>query len=326
MKTFQNNGGVCFEGVIPIIPTPFTEDEEVDVEALGRLIEFAVAAGVPSVCLPAYGSEFYKLDESERMLVVKVAVEKARSRVAIIAQSNHPSARVAAEIAKANEALGADAISIALPRQFSIPETDMLNYARCICDAVRRPVLVQDFNPGGATIGAGFCVELRSLCDNFRAVKLEEPLFGPKVQAIRKATGERVSVLEGWGGIYLTDLFDYGISGLMPGTGLADFLGLVWDALREGRRGAAFDTFEKVLPFILFSLQNFELFHFVEKRLLQARGGLDQCHVRAPQWTPSDEVRNYVDELIERLRAHAEILGLAWNPLDQAPVMEGAAA
>ena len=30
-------------GVVPIIPTPFTENEEIDTDALRRLIDFAVS-------------------------------------------------------------------------------------------------------------------------------------------------------------------------------------------------------------------------------------------------------------------------------------------
>jgi dihydrodipicolinate synthase/N-acetylneuraminate lyase len=46
-------------GVVPIIPTPFDADKAVDEEALRGMVEFAAAAGLAAICLPAYGSEFY---------------------------------------------------------------------------------------------------------------------------------------------------------------------------------------------------------------------------------------------------------------------------
>ena len=55
------NRGVS--GVVPVIPIPFHDDERIDEDALRRLVEFAAAAGIGAVCLPAYGSEFYKLSE-----------------------------------------------------------------------------------------------------------------------------------------------------------------------------------------------------------------------------------------------------------------------
>ncbi len=46
-------------GTVPIIPTPFCDDESIDEDALRDLIEFAIQSGVQAVCLPAYASEFY---------------------------------------------------------------------------------------------------------------------------------------------------------------------------------------------------------------------------------------------------------------------------
>jgi 4-hydroxy-tetrahydrodipicolinate synthase len=45
-------------GIVPVIPTPFDDREEVDFEALACLVGFAADAGVTAACLPAYGSEF----------------------------------------------------------------------------------------------------------------------------------------------------------------------------------------------------------------------------------------------------------------------------
>ena len=39
-------------GVVPIVPTPFTDNEEIDERALGDLIEFAIASGIQSVAFP----------------------------------------------------------------------------------------------------------------------------------------------------------------------------------------------------------------------------------------------------------------------------------
>jgi 4-hydroxy-tetrahydrodipicolinate synthase len=306
---------IAIDGIVPVISTPFTRTEEIDAEALAQLVEFAIASHASCICLPAYGSEFYKMNEAERHRVVRIAVKQARGRVPVLAQSNHPSAKIAAEIARKNEALGADVISFALPRQFAIPEADMVRYCERICRAVKRPILIQDFNPGGGTVGASFCKTLQGRCPNFLYIKLEEPLMGPKVRAIREATRDRLGVLEGWGGLYMTELYDFGICGLMPGTGLCDLLNAIWRALKDGRRSDAFDTFEKVMPLISFSLQSLELYHHVEKRLLQARGALRQVHVRDAQWTPFPEAMAYTDELIERVLTEVDRLGLKRKPV-----------
>lgn len=269
-------------GIVPVIPTPFTSREEIDTEALGGLIEFAVRAGAPAACLPAYGSEFYKLAEQERFAVVQAAVRQSSGRIKIMAQANHGSASHAAELARQYEALGAGLISFALPRQFALSEDDLLRCAARVAGAVKVPVLVQDFNPGGASVGAGFACRLLEAASNFRYLKLEEPQMGAKVRAIHDASAGRVGVLEGWGGMYVLELTAHGIAGAMPGLALCDLFVKVFDLARAGDLDAAMEIHRAMLPQIVFALQNMELFHHCEKRLLAARGVLRSVVVREP--------------------------------------------
>src|SRR2546429_22704 len=113
-------------GVVPIMPTPFLADESIDRDGLARCVRLAARCGVGAVCLPAYASEFYKLTEAERLQVVETALEAGRGQVRVLAQSNHPSARVAAALARRHEEMGADMISFAVPRQFAVPAGDLL--------------------------------------------------------------------------------------------------------------------------------------------------------------------------------------------------------
>jgi 4-hydroxy-tetrahydrodipicolinate synthase len=299
---------VELRGVVPVIPTPFRADESIDFDGVIACIEFAVRCGVCAVCLPAYGSEFYKMTELERYQVVATAIRAAAGRVAVIAQSNHPSARCAAELAQRHAALGADLISFAIPRQFAIPAADQIDYCRTICLAAEKPVLIQDFNPGGPTVGADFARALLEQCPNFRYLKLEEPLMSGKVRAIREATRGQVGVLEGWGGMYVLDLIPAGVCGLMPGLGAADLLQTIWQLGTGGRIDEALDLFEHLLPQLVFSLQSLELFLCLEKRLLAERGVLAAAsvHVRRPTWTPDTETLEYGLRLNRRVVAAAE--------------------
>jgi 4-hydroxy-tetrahydrodipicolinate synthase len=289
------------QGVVPVIPIPFGEDESIDEQALRREIDFAAACGVSAICLPAYGSEFYKLSEEERYRVVSIAVEQGAGRLLVIAQSNHVSSRVALSLARANVSAGADLISIAIPRVFALPNDDLLRFLETILNGVDVPFLIQDFNPGGVTMGTDFARSLWDRCPNFRYVKLEEVLLASKVMAIRHATDDRVGVLEGWGGLYLMELIPAGICGCMPGLGMADLLNYVFSLRKAGKSAEAVDLFSMVLPQIVFSLQNLELYLYCEKRLLQSRGVVPNTLCRQAAYTPDALTARYVDELTERV-------------------------
>ena len=297
-------------GAVPVIPTPFREDESVDWDALAACVDFAARVGVSAVCLPAYASEFYKLSESEREQVIDTAVAEAAGRLLVIAQSNHPGAIHAAEIARSNEARGADLISFAMPRTFALPEADLLSYCHTVCSSVSLPVLIQDFNPGGATIGGDFCRRLADSCPNFRYTKLEEPLMATKVAEVREATSDQVGVLEGWGGMYLLELIEPGICGFMPGLAMVDLFQSVWQMARSGALTDAQDLYEKLLPQIVYSLQSMELFLWMEKDLLVRRGVMDasSAHVRSARWTPDEPSWRYAKSLNERVAIRAQNL------------------
>jgi len=289
-------------GVVPIIPTPFTEDEEIDEAALRRLIDFAIAGGIKAACLPAYASEFYKLSDDEKLRVVKIAVGHAAGRIKIVAQSNSPSLKIAIRLAQANVKAGADVISLAVPRIFGLPEESIREYLSGFLSSIpSTPVLVQDFNPGGSSISVGFIKQLMEKHSNFKYLKLEEPLCAPKFEEIIKTTAGKVGLFEGWGGLYMLELTPLGIAGVMPGLAVSDILQKVFVLRREGRNDEAFDLFEKVMPQIFFSLQNMELFHYAEKELLIARGVLTNSVARKAAYIPDPSSVKYIKELNQRV-------------------------
>jgi 4-hydroxy-tetrahydrodipicolinate synthase len=289
-------------GVVPIIPTPFTEDEEIDEKALRSLIDFAISGGIKAVCLPAYASEFYKLTDDEKLQVVRIAVNQAAGQLKIVAQSNHPSLKVAIKLAQANVAAGANVISLAVPRIFSLPENSLKAYLSDFLQAIpTTPVLIQDFNPGGSSISVSFIKDLMDENPNFKYLKLEEPLCAPKFEQIIHATDDKIGLFEGWGGLYMLELVPIGIRGVMPGLAVADILQKVFTLRSSGEDAQAFELFERVMPQIFFSLQNMELFHYAEKELLIARGVLSNSIARKAAYLPDESSISYIRELNQRI-------------------------
>jgi 4-hydroxy-tetrahydrodipicolinate synthase len=107
--------------------------------------------------------------------------------------------------------------------------------------------------------------------------------------------------LDGTGGLYLLELISAGLCGVMPGLALADAIDVVFGLRAADKSAEAFQLYEKLLPRIVFGLQNFELWLYCEKRLLQARGLLSNARCRDASFTPDPDTLRYVDELNERL-------------------------
>ena len=309
-------------GIVPIIPTPFTRDEQVDWVSLRHLVDFACATGACAMCLPAYASEFYKLSESERLRAVAEAVQHSIGRIPVFAQINFVSASQAVESALEAQRLGASAIAAAVPRIFTFGEADFYRYFDRILSAVDIPLLIQDVNPAGPTITPRFVADLHRAHPHFRWVKLEEPMMSPKVASILEATDGEVGVLEGWGGMYMLDLIPAGICGVMPGLAVADVLAIIFQSAAGDDGARAFDIFQRVLPQIVFSLQHMELFHHAEKRLLAARGVLPEAVVRQLALGLDKYLEDRISFLNEQILALLDQLGLTHDPVVAAPVSE----
>lgn len=285
-------------GILPVLPTPFTADDEVDFAVIPRLLDFAAQSGIRTVVTPAFGSEFYKLDAGERQCILETTVEHASAHgIKVVAQCNHSTPRLASKLSADAARVGAVAVSTALPRAFASSERQLLDHARRVCDSTELPVIVQDWNPGGVTAEAPFFIKLHQHCENFRMAKLEEPGIGETIRRIREETSGHVGVLSGWGGTYALQLHSAGLAGLMPGLATADVFVKIWQNLTAGEFSKALSSFAMISPYLQFSLQNFEQFHHAEKRLLQRRGIMPHAHVRAVTVDLDIESNSYLDHL-----------------------------
>lgn len=308
MSSFEING------IVPIIPTPFLESGEIDFDGLESELQFAAAAGACAACLPAYASEFYKLTEDERQSVVAEAVKRASGRIPIIGQANHPHAENAARLARAFQDTGVSAVAVAAPRLFQLSESDLFRYYETILRAIDVPLVIQDFNPGGPTVGPRFVADLHRAYPHFLYIKLEEALMASKVAAIVAATDGEVGVIEGWGGMYIIELMEAGACGVMPGLAVADLLVAVYRLMLADRKNDAYQLHCAILPQILYSLQNMELFHHAEKQLLQARGVLPRATVRSATVLPGVQEQRHIQFLNDRIIALLDRLEMPRNP------------
>ena len=122
-----------------------------------------------------------------------------------------------------------------------------------------------------------------------------------RVRSIIEETNGAVGVIDGWGGMYMLELIDAGICGVMPGLAISDLLQIVWERERAGNKDAAYELFQGILPQIAYSLQNIEFFHHAEKALLVARGVLTEPHVRDATLTVDPIDRAHIHFLNQKI-------------------------
>ena len=87
----------------------------------------------------------------------------------------------------------------------------------------------------------------------------------------------------------------------MPGLGVADMLQESYEQAIAGNPDEAMERFEKVLPYLVFSLQNMELLVQMEKSLLVRRSLIAHDTVRSTTLTPDAHTVAHVQYLVDRV-------------------------
>ena len=126
-------------GVYPVMLTPFTEDDQVDYESLGRLVDWYIEKGVDGLFADCQSSEMFFLSLEERLKIAEFVVKAAAGRVPVVA-SGHVSEAVEDQITELQKMAetGIDALILITNRLAKKEEDDdvWMNNLRKVMDAL----------------------------------------------------------------------------------------------------------------------------------------------------------------------------------------------
>jgi 4-hydroxy-tetrahydrodipicolinate synthase len=284
-------------GVIPVFQTPYHDDESIDYSALEREVDWLFDCGADGIAM-AMVSEVLRLATDERRALAEAACRFAKGRGPVVISVGAESGKLAEDFARHAEQAGADALMAIPPVTTSLDETELLAYFIRILRAGNLPLIVQD---ASGYVGRPMPLPLyERLLDAYGDrvyFKPEATPIGPRLSALRDATGGRARVFEGTGGMALVDSFRRGVVGTIPGADLVRGIVALWQALKAGNEERAYRL---SLPIsALVSLQtSLDAFLAVEKYLLVKQGILLNARVRGPVgFALDEETRREVDRL-----------------------------
>jgi dihydrodipicolinate synthase/N-acetylneuraminate lyase len=96
-----------FQGVIPILPTPFHPDESPDLDSWQRVLEFMTRIGVDGVTILGVLGESDRLTDREREALIAAAVRSVDGRMPIIVGASHGGTEAARYLSRMAQELGA---------------------------------------------------------------------------------------------------------------------------------------------------------------------------------------------------------------------------
>ncbi len=150
-----------FEGAGVAIVTPFYENGDINFGKLEELIDWQIENSTDAIIICGTTGEASTMDDNEHLECIKVAVERVKGRVPVIAGTGSNDTRHGIELTKAAKALGVDASLQVTPYYNKATQKGLIEHFAAIGRAADLPMIVYSV-PGrtGVNIAPSTAYEL----------------------------------------------------------------------------------------------------------------------------------------------------------------------
>ena len=171
-----------FSGTFTALITPFKGDESIDEDALRKLVDTQIDAGISGLVPVGTTGESPTVTHEENLNVIEIVVDQANGRVPVIAGTGSNSTAEAIQMTRKAKEIGADA-SLQVAPYYNKPNQDgFYRHFTAIADAVDLPMVV--YNIPGRT---GKNIETDTI------VRLAKH---PNIVAVKEASGSIPQMME----------------------------------------------------------------------------------------------------------------------------------
>ena len=306
-------------GVLPILPTPFTDRGDVDEGSIRRLIDFERDVGVDGVSILGFMGEAHRLSNAERRRVVETVVDQVAGSfptwVGVLAFG----AAGAIEQAREAQELGAAGVFVA---PIAVQNDRVVfDYYASVAGAIDIPVAIHDFPESFRTIlSPALIARMANEIDGVSYIKLEDYPALAKMSRVQELAPDTIGIFGGLGGVYFLEELQRGSRGIMTGFAFPEVLVAVYEAFRAGDRQRASAIFDRYVPLIRYEFQP-KIGLAYRKFVYCKRGILASTFIRPPGLQIDDYTRAELTAIVERVGFDLETPGVQsvgpWEPGDR---------
>ena len=163
---------INLKGMGVALITPFKEDESVDYEALGRLVDYLLQNGADYLVVLGTTAETPTLTEEEKKKIIELVVTKVRHRIPIVLGVGGNCTKSVVDKLKNDNLEGIDAILSVVPYYNKPSQEGIYQHYKAIAQATELPVILYNV-PGrtGVNMTAETTLRLAREFKNIIAVK-----------------------------------------------------------------------------------------------------------------------------------------------------------
>ncbi|MCC8096350.1 MAG: 4-hydroxy-tetrahydrodipicolinate synthase [Tannerellaceae bacterium] len=163
---------INLKGMGVALVTPFRQDENVDFEALGKLVNYQLQNGTDYLVVLGTTAETPTLTEEEKKQVVNLVVSKVRGRIPIVLGVGGNCTRAIVEKLKNDNFEGIDAILTVVPYYNKPSQEGIYQHYKAVAEATTLPIVLYNV-PGrtGVNMTATTTLRIAREFNNVVAVK-----------------------------------------------------------------------------------------------------------------------------------------------------------
>ena len=186
-----------YRGVYTALITPFTEIGTVDYQALERIVNQQIEAGIDGLVPCGTTGESPTLSHEEHDRVIAQTIKYAAGRVPVIAGTGSNATTEAIRLSQHAEDVGADAVLLVNPYYNKPTQKGLYHHFRAIAESVKIPCILYNIKGRtGVNLETDTLVRLSEDCPNIVAVK-EASGSLEQMQDVIDRTGDDFMVLSG---------------------------------------------------------------------------------------------------------------------------------
>ncbi len=184
-----------FKGAGVALATPMNEDESINYEAMGKLIEDQIANHTDALIVCGTSGEAPTLNDDEHIEAIRFAVEKAAGRVPVIAGTGSNNTAHAVMMSQEAQKVGADGVLLVAPYYNKATQNGLIEHFTKIASAIEIPCVLYNVpSRTGSNILPQTAVTLCKNVENIVAIKEASGNISQVVELMSLAQKEGVEI------------------------------------------------------------------------------------------------------------------------------------
>lgn len=270
-------------GVHCVLFSLFNDRGYLDRAAMAAQIDYVRTCGAYGIVVLGLATEVSKLTFAERCDIIHWAKADAPDLPLGVTISGNSVLEQTALI-KVAEAAGADWLILQPPLAGTFAASEYVNFFAEVAQATTLPFAIQNAPQYlGRSLSGDDIAALRLRCPSFTMIKSETGPIDLAALVVRQ--GGNLAVLNGRGGLEMTDCLRAGCAGFIVAPDVLPGVLRCWSAWQDNNQTAAEAAYAAFLPAAMFGMQSLETLACYGKRIFGLRAGIT-IHDRAPALRP----------------------------------------